>query len=138
VTSSITAALRALVVERADNRCEYCQLAQDGQEATFHVDHVIPLVADGPTDEANLALACVGCSLRKGARQHAIDPEVGTDAPLFNPRTDAWSEHFAWDGVMVTGRSATGRATTAALAMNRPLMVAIREEEVILGRHAGD
>ena len=93
---------------------------------------------DGPTDKANLALACVGCSLRKGARQHAIDPEVGTDAPLFNPRTDTWSEHVAWDGVVVTGRSATGRATTAALAMNRPLMIAIREEEIILGRHAGN
>jgi hypothetical protein len=54
---------------------------------------------------------------------------------LFNPRRDSWSEHFRWDGVRLEGLSPTGRATAAALVMNRPLMVAIREEEVMLGRH---
>jgi hypothetical protein len=54
---------------------------------------------------------------------------------LFNPRRDSWSENFRWDGVRLDGRSPTGRATAAALAMNRPLIVAIREEEVLLGRH---
>jgi HNH endonuclease len=134
VTSAITAALRALVAERAQNRCEYCRLSQVGQEATFHVDHVVPRAAGGPTDEDNLALAYVGCSLRKGARRHATDPQTGADVVLFNPRRDSWSEHFRWDGVRLEGLSPTGRATAAALAMNRPLMVAIREEEVILGR----
>ena len=27
---------------RALGRCEYCQLSQAGQEATFHIDHVMP------------------------------------------------------------------------------------------------
>ena len=135
MTSAITAALRSLVAERAENRCEYCRLSQVGQEATFHIDHVVPRTAGGPTDEDNLALACVGCSLRKGARRRAIDPQTGADVVLFNPRRDSWSEHFRWDGVRLDGRSPTGRATAAALAMNRPLMVAIREEEVLLGRH---
>jgi len=40
--SHVPARLRRLVVRRAANRCEYCQLAQVGQEATFHVDHIIP------------------------------------------------------------------------------------------------
>jgi hypothetical protein len=135
VTSSISAALRALVAERAQNRCEYCGLSQSGQEATFHVDHVAPRAAGGRTSEGNLALACVGCSLRKSARQRAADPATCADAPLFNPRSDSWSEHFRWDGARVDGLSPTGRATAAALAMNRPLMVAIREEEAMLGRH---
>ena len=31
--------LRAVVVARAGSRYEYCGLAQEGQEATFHVAH---------------------------------------------------------------------------------------------------
>lgn len=134
MTSSITRALRSVVVERAGQRCEYCRLSQDGQEATFHVDHVIPRIVGGATNEENLALACVGCSLRKVARQHAVDPETGSPAPLFSPRADSWSEHFCWRGFAVEGTTPTGRATVDALAMNRPLMLAIREEEAVLGR----
>jgi len=44
---------------RAGDRCEYCRIAQASQEATFHVDHVVPRVAGGATSLENLALACV-------------------------------------------------------------------------------
>ncbi len=84
--SDIPAHLRNEVVMRAGSRCEYCGLSQAGQEATFHIDHVVPRAAGGPTEATNLALACVSCSLRKCARQVAPDPESGEDAPLFNPR----------------------------------------------------
>lgn len=63
--SDIPAALRDDVVLRAGDRCEYCRLSQAGQEAAFHVDHVVPRVAGGATVLDNLALACVSCSLRK-------------------------------------------------------------------------
>ena len=87
------------VVLRAGNRCEYCGLSQIGQEATFHVDHVIPRVADGPTTADNLALACVSCSLRKWIRQTAPDPDTGEVVPLFNPRTQTWADTFRWEGL---------------------------------------
>lgn len=116
-------------------RCEYCGLAQQGQEATFHVDHVQPIRAGGPTEPENLALACVSCSLRKAARVLGVDPITGEAARLFNPRQDAWPEHFEWRAVTLVGRTATGRATVDALAMNRPLILAIRTEEMLLGRH---
>src|SRR5271166_4699354 len=64
----IPANLRRQVIERAANCCEYCGLAQTGQEATFHVDHIVPVVAGGQSTLENLALACVSCSLRKSAR----------------------------------------------------------------------
>src|ERR1700752_5332152 len=99
--SRIPVALVRQVVERAGNRCEYCQLSQLGQEATFHIDHVIPRAAGGPTTTDNLALACVACSLRKWARQTATDPETGGEVPLFNPRTQAWTDHFRWEGETV-------------------------------------
>lgn len=92
--SDIPAKLRTEVVSRAGDRCEYCQLAQVGQEATFHIDHVMPRLAGGVTTLDNLALACVSCSLRKGATQAAQDPTTGELVPLFSPRRDRWSEHF--------------------------------------------
>jgi len=133
--SDISPELHAAVVLRAGNRCEYCGLSQLGQEATFHIDHVVPRTAGGATTEDNLALACVSCSLRKWARQSARDPESGEESPLFNPRTQDWIEHFRWDGERVVALTAIGRATVAALAMNRPLIIAIREEESARGRH---
>ena len=60
--SAISIRLRRRVVFRAGDRCEYCQLAQEGQEATFHIDHIMPVTAGGPTVLENLALACVSCS----------------------------------------------------------------------------
>lgn len=47
--SVIPAGLRRLVIRRAANACEYCGLPQEGQEATFHIDHVMPRVAGGET-----------------------------------------------------------------------------------------
>lgn len=99
------------------------------------MDHVIPTVLDGPTSMDNLALACVSCSLRKGARRKAIDPESAEQTPLFSPRCDVWSDHFRFEGVFLEALTAIGRATIAALRLNRPLILAIRSEEALRGRH---
>jgi hypothetical protein len=133
--SDIPVELRSLVLRRAGERCEYCQLSQVGQEATFHIDHVIPRASAGPTTPENLALACVSCSLRKGARLAAIDPLTNLEVPLFHPRQHAWRDHFRWTGPVAEGLTPTGRATIATLAMNRPLIIEIREHEMRLGRH---
>jgi hypothetical protein len=132
----IPASLDRRVRLRAGERCEYCRLAQARQEATFHVDHRTPVREGGPTTQENLALACVSCSLRKGARVDAEDTETGARVPLFDPRTDAWGEHFeVREDATIAGRSASGRATVAALGMNRTLAVAIRFEEMLRGRY---
>jgi hypothetical protein len=131
----IPASLRRLVIQRSANRCEYCGLSQTGQAATFHIDHVVPVTAGGPTSADNLALACVSCSLRKAARQTAADPQTGLDAPIYNPRQDSWHENFHWQDVRVVGLTPTGRATVAALQMNRPVILAIRVEEKLFDRH---
>jgi 5-methylcytosine-specific restriction endonuclease McrA len=131
--SEIPARLRRLVVLRAGNRCEYCRLAQKGQEATFHVDHILPKAAGGRTTAANLALACVSCSLRKEARRSAIEPNTNRRAALFHPRRQRWRDHFRWEGFRLIGLTPTGRATVAALQMNRPLILAIRQEEALRG-----
>lgn len=133
--SAIPSYLRQQVIDRASDRCEYCRLSQVGQEATFHIDHVIPVVAGGKTTLDNLALACVSCSLRKAARQTVQDPESNQSVPIFNPRQQFWREHFEWNGVVIIGLTATGRGTINALNLNRAIILAIRAEEELLGRH---
>lgn len=133
--SDIPLSLRRSVIERAANRCEYCQLSQEGQEATFHIDHISPRSEAGKTTLDNLALSCVSCSLRKGAQTLASDPETGELIPLFNPRTDRWNDHFEWEDIWLKGLSATGRATIHMLDLNRPFILAIRYEEALLKRH---
>ncbi len=126
----IPASLQRRVRLRASDRCEYCRIAQIGQEATFHVDHVMPQAADGATSLENLALACVSCSLRKGARITAVDATTGDAVQLFHPRLHAWADHFVGDASgEILGLTAIGRATLASLSINRVLAVAIRREE---------
>lgn len=132
---SVGTGLRRQVTERTGHRCEYCGLAQAGQEAAFHIDHVMPVKVGGSTSLDNLALACVSCSLRKGARSAALDPTTGEMVLLFHPRRDSWRTHFRWEGVQVVGLTPTGRATVAALQLNRALAWAIRAEEARRGRH---
>lgn len=133
--STISASLRRLVIQRAGERCEYCGLSQTGQAATFHIDHVMPIAAGGGTVADNLALTCVSCSLSKGARQMLEDPKTGEIVPIFSPRKQSWQEHFCWDDVHVVGLTATGRATIAALNLNRGIILAIRAEEKFFDRH---
>lgn len=109
------------------------KLSQAGQEATFHIDHVIPRAHGGQTELDNLALACVSC-LRKGARHEVPDPETGKLVRLFNPRRNRWEEHFRWtQAVILVGLTEIGRATVEALALNRPLILAIRRAEMAFG-----
>ena len=135
MSTYIPAGLIERVRARAGGSCEYCRLPQASQEATFHVDHIRPLVKGGRTTEENLTLACVTCSLRKAARTHARDPKTHARVRLFHPRQQRWSEHFRWTRTWrVAGRTPTGRATIMALVMNRPAVVLIRQALVTLGR----
>ncbi len=123
----IPLSLQRRVRLRAANRCEYCGIAQAGQEATFHIDHVQPRRDGGPTTLENLALSCVSCSLRKGARTEARDPLSQEMASVFNPRAHPWEEHFELgENFLILGKTAIGRASIELLRMNRPVAVEIR------------
>ena len=131
----IAASLTRTVRQRAKERCEYCQLPQDCQEATFHIDHIVPEILGGQGIVENLALACVSCSLRKAARVQARDPQSGMLAQIYHPRMNSWADHFRWTaGWKIIGKTPTGRATIAALRMNRPSIVGIRQLLAAVGR----
>jgi len=46
--------LQLQVAERAVNRCEYCQMHQSLQGASFHVEHIIPRSQGGVSESDNL------------------------------------------------------------------------------------
>jgi hypothetical protein len=56
---------------------------------------------------------------------------------LFNPRQQRWHDHFAWsdNATRISGLTACGRATIAALQMNRFGVVNLRQLLVDTGRH---
>ena len=131
----IPVALARTVRERARHSCEYCHLPQEFQEAAFHLDHIVPRAEGGKTASNNLALACVSCSLRKGDRRTADDPSTVSKHPFFHPRTDVWSDHFAWgNDLRLIGLTPCGRATVAALKMNSPRILATRQLLANVGR----
>ena len=65
----------------------------------------------------------------------APDPLSEEEVRLFHPRRDRWQDRFGWEGVTLLGKTPIGRATIAVLEMNRPLILAIRREELLLARH---
>jgi 5-methylcytosine-specific restriction endonuclease McrA len=127
-------ALVRRVRQRAGNRCEYCLLPQATQEAKFHIDHVFPVKHGGKSSLDNLALSCVTCSLRKGARILVPDPITKRRVTVYNPRKHPWHDHFEWtQSWKILGKTSIGRATLVALGMNRVSVVAIRRAWAVLG-----
>lgn len=132
--------VRRAVIERARERCEYCQSRADFTTETFAIEHVIPLSRDGTDNIANLALACSGCNSRKYNKTKAHDLMSNRMVSLFNPRTQLWSEHFGWDRTykQMIGLTDIGRATIHALQMNRQSVQNIRKAMLLLGIHPPD
>lgn len=132
--TSIPAALRRFVRNRAGCRCEYCLLSEDDAYLPHEPDHVIALKHGGETDAANLALACFDCNRYKGSDLASIDPRTGALTPLFNPRVDVWMTHFASEGGRIVAQTSVGRVTVALLRLNLPARVDVREELAIQRR----
>ena len=128
---------RQLVAERAKHRCEYCQTQELVVGMTLEIEHIIPEVAGGSSDESNLCLACPSCNRYKGRRTNAVDEETGDTVSLFHPRQQKWQAHFSWEqnGLYLVGLTPSGRATIAALQMNNPFIVRSRRAWIAAGWH---
>ena len=115
----MTEAARTFVRQRAANRCEYCHLHQDDSPlAALHIEHIRPRKHGGSDDESNLGLACIDCNLHKGPNLTGIDPLTAAVTELFHPRQQRWEDHFTFEGIYITGRTAVGRTTIQVLDMN--------------------
>lgn len=135
--SYITKELREQVAEEAQYYCGYCLTQQKVIGSALEIEHIVPEVKGGSSEKNNLWLACRSCNSRKGSQTEAIDPETNMPTPIFNPRTQTWSDHFEWsdDQTKILGLTATGRATVEALKLNNEYIVAARHQWVLVGWH---
>jgi hypothetical protein len=125
----IPTALRRLVTERAEAQCEYCLLSNGVSFYPHEVDHIIAEKHDGKTEPDNLAYTCARCNRFKGTDLGSFDPMTGQFAFLFNPRTQVWDEHFAFEDELIVGLTAIGRTTAKLLQMNTEERLAERRNE---------
>jgi hypothetical protein len=111
---------RAEVARRARYRCEYCGYPEAASSASLEIDHIVPEAKGGRTSIDNLTLCCRSCNLHKHVKTEAADPVTDRTVPLFNPRTQQWSEHFVLDRDTreIHGLTPVGRAAVAAVALN--------------------
>jgi len=133
----IPGSCREYVRQRAHGLCEYCHTSEQWQYVPFTMEHVVPVVRGGHSTPDNLALACFHCNRRKHDMVTAVDPESGAEVPLFHPREQLWRDHFIWsaDARTVIALTPIGRATTAALTLNRARILDIRAADHAAGRH---
>ena len=119
------------------NCCAYCHSAEALTVVTFEIEHILPRSSSGQTVLENLCLACPSCNRYKADRTTAQDPESRNEVSLFHPQRDNWASHFAWseEATVIVGLTAIGRATIAALHMNRPQLIRVRRMWVAMGEH---
>jgi hypothetical protein len=122
--------LRQLVIQRAQERCEYCLFPQSAALLSFEMEHIIAEKHGGITESENLALACPYCNRAKGTDLGSIDPETKQLTPFFNPRTQQWSSHFRLDGETIAPLTAEGRVTVIILQFNQ--VERLRERERLI------
>ncbi|HXG66345.1 MAG TPA: HNH endonuclease signature motif containing protein [Blastocatellia bacterium] len=125
--TNIPTGLRRLITERAQFRCEYCLLPASVAFFPHEVDHVIAEKHGGLTEAENLALACWRCNRHKGSDLGSFDPQTRAFSLLFNPRTQVWEEHFAFQEEHVIGLTPEGRTTVRLLRLNSEERLAERQ-----------
>lgn len=127
-SSYIPAELQRQVRADAGRRCGYCCSPEVLIGMSLEFEHIIPQAAGGLTTRENLWLACRRCNQFKADRTHAIDSQTGEKVSLFNPRTQHWLDHFAWqpNGTQIVGLTPCGRATVMVLHLNDQYIVETR------------
>jgi hypothetical protein len=76
----------------------------------------------------------LSCNRRKSSDIGAIDPESGEFVRLFDPRQQAWHDHFQIVASSIVGLTPEGRATVEFLQFNLPERQQERSALIALGR----
>lgn len=131
---------REQLAKKANYRCGYCQTQEVVSGVHLTLEHIVPQSKGGQTIEPNLWLSCRLCNESKGVLTEYHDLESGTLVPLFNPNSQKWSDHFAWNesSTLIVGLTPIGRATIGALDLNNEFRVRSRAIWVEVGWHPPD
>lgn len=76
---------------------------------------------------------CSFCNHHRGPNLSGIDWKTRKIVRLFHPRLHKWNHHFRWNGPLLIGRTAIGRATVAVLAINHSHRVRHRRQLIAEG-----
>jgi|SRR5947209_7522504 len=118
MSRSLSVELRSQVRERARARCEYCLVPDFPSFFAHETDHIIAEQHGGEAIPENPAFSCMQCNRAKGTNIASVDPATRQPVFLFNPRRDAWAEHFELEGASIVGFERNGRATASLLKFN--------------------
>jgi hypothetical protein len=112
--------MRHRIVTASGNRCGYCHSPQHLMLGPLEIDHLVPSSRGGRDDETNLWLACRLCNNHKQDRVEGRDGITQATVRIFNPRTDAWNDHFVWsaDYLRIIGTTPRGRVTADLVQLN--------------------
>lgn len=131
----ISAELRRIIRNRANNRCEYCRIPDSHTFDEHEIDHIYAEKHGGETIESNLCLSCWICNRHKGSDLTSLDPQTRQITPLFHPRDDRWEDHFQLDGGFINPITPQGRVTVRLLQLNKRERVDERLLLIALGRY---
>ncbi|HEY0079165.1 MAG TPA: HNH endonuclease signature motif containing protein [Pyrinomonadaceae bacterium] len=122
------------VSARARHACEYCRAPEIVFNLAFEVEHITPQSLGGTAMEDNLALSCRSCNLYKADFLWGLDTVSQAESRLFNPRRDAWQEHFLLveETGEIRGLTAVGRATISRLRINSEAQVSARKQWLLV------
>jgi HNH endonuclease len=128
---------RIIVKVRAFGFCEYCKSHENCGTDPFVIDHIIPLLLKGLNILSNLAYSCGGCNIYKSSKIEGFDEISNQIVPFYNPRTQIWTDHFAWNSkaTHIVGITPTGRVTVECLKLNRLQLVILSKGMFLLGIH---
>jgi hypothetical protein len=118
MAAPVSVRLRQEVAARAAYRCGYCGLPQRVALHAHEPDHIVPRQHGGESHLRNLVWACLGGNRYKGPNIGAFDLETGRLVLLFNPRTQDWATHFAWEGATIQPLTPEGGITVTILHFN--------------------
>jgi len=134
----ITADLRRLIVARAEGICEYFLIAKEDTFYGCEADHIISEKHGVITSEDNLAYACVFCNKWKGNDVGSIHWETSIFVRFFNPRTDAWADHFQLVDSRIEALTPIGFVTARLLSFNSGERVFERKILQDMGRYPNE
>ena len=132
---AIQLAIRKAVAERANSRCEYCQMLEAEFFVAFEIDHIISLKHDGSDELENLAFACPHCNQHKGSDFGTYVSDSNRLTRFFNPRKDTWEKHFDVDEGEILALTKIGAATIQVLNLNNPDRIILRRLLIEAGRY---
>ena len=100
----------------------------------FHIDHIRSIKHGGDSHIENLAYCCPECNSFKGTDVGSFK-ENDELIRFFNPRKDAWDNHFELFNGFIVGKTDIAKITERIFKFNEIDRLIFRQELIKLGHY---